>query len=69
MPYVPKSIYDYLIESRQIRDRLQDNFEAHNEFVKKYEGTMASRCTNTNFAELKGKRDLLHSILFSRKES
>jgi len=69
MPYVNKQKFDELIKARIIQAKIQGEFNRHDEFVKKYEGTFASMNSNSNFAELKSKRDLLHSILSEVQES
>ncbi len=59
MPYVRKDKFDELVKASIIQAKLQGEFNQHDEFVKKYEGTLASMNSDSNFAELKSKRDLL----------
>ena len=63
MPYVKKKDFQHLLVDNNIVFRLKTEFHKHDAFVKEYEGTFASRNTNSNFAELKSKRDLLYEIL------
>ncbi len=59
MPYVKKSVYDELLRYYRIYHVLVSEFKRHDEFVKKYQDSFASRNRNSNFQELKQKRDLL----------
>ena len=63
MPYVKKSTYDELLYYYRVYRELVSEFERHDVFVKKYQGSRASRICNSNFQEIKQKRDLLRKIL------
>ena len=63
MPYVKKSTYEKLIDYYKIYHILVSEFESHDRFVKKYQDTFTSRNRNSNFQEVKQKRDLLMEIL------
>ena len=63
MPYVSKDEYEILIGRSQVYDILYKQFLKHDDFVKRYQGTFASMNRDSNFAELKSKRDLLKEIL------
>ena len=63
MPYVNKEKFDELVKARIIQARVQGELNRHDEFVKTYEGTFASRNRDSNFADLKSKRDLLRKIM------
>ena len=63
MPYVKKSTFKTLLHYHKIFHVIQSEFQSHDEFVKKYENIFLSRCGNSNFQEIKQKRDLLKDIL------
>lgn len=63
MPYVIKKQYDEMNKALTIVLTLRGELKRHNDFVLKYQGTFASMNSDSNFAELKGKRDLLNTIL------
>ena len=42
--------------------KLFDEYDRHDNFVKKYTGTFSSLNSDSNFTELKSKRDLLEEI-------
>ncbi len=63
MPYVRKSVYGELLRHYRIYHVLVSEFKRYDEFVKKYQDSFASRNGNSNFQELKQKRDLLKEIL------
>ena len=59
MSYVKKSVYEKLFCYYRIYHVLVSEFKRHDEFVKKYQDSFASRNRNSNFQEPKQKRDLL----------
>lgn len=63
MPYVYKKQYDEMNKALTIVLILRGELKRHNDFVLKYQGTFASMNRDSNFKELKSKRDLLKTIL------
>lgn len=63
MPFVLKKHYDEMNHALTSHSILEGEYARHDEFVKKYEGTFASMNRDSNFADLKSKRDLLALIL------
>ena len=62
MPFVSKIEFEILQTRSKVFDKLHSEFLRHNDFVLEHEGTFASMNSNSNFAELKSKRNLMLSI-------
>ena len=62
MPYVLKKQYDELCLSLRIHKILEGELARHEHFVIKHEGAFASKNKDSNFEEIKQKRDLLKEI-------
>ena len=63
MPYVNKKQYDELCKTLSVYCILKGELARHEEFVEKYNGSFASMNKDSNFEEIKQKRDLLKEIL------
>lgn len=68
MPFVKIKDFNDLVDCKIIYHKLKGEFERHDAFVKKYEGTWQSMNRDSNFGDLLSKRDLLQVILTNNKK-